>query len=228
MVRAQAAIMVCVLSLLARTASGQGIPEAEAEPVRAQPLPPPDPESDEKEDLPSRIGFQAAARVGAAFPGGTIESDAGSMSDTFGAQATTLVEVGYKPVRALFFGGYGGYGGFGAGGSTTLRYGIEALAFFNPGGVTDPWFGYGFGFESSNGEKGPVAITARGLEIARLMTGVDFRLSHAFGLGPFAECGFGEYRSLTAKRQNQPPQRTEIRGPAHFWLSLGARFVLFP
>jgi hypothetical protein len=99
--------------------------------------------------------------------------------------------------------------------------------------MTNPWFGYGLGIESiavgmsSGGQSG--SVSSGGFEYARLMAGIDFRLSRAFGLGPFADFSMGTYSRYRIEIPGEPVQEGDIEETAaHQWLSLGVRGVVFP
>jgi len=159
-----------------------------------------------------------------------------------------LVDAGAKVGKHFFVGGYLGFG-FGAAGwilglfdcnasnascsTFTYRLGIEVQYQFLPASLTNPWVGYGFGFESStatNSVSGQPDITlvATGIELGHLMAGTDFRLSHWFGVGPFIDLSVGEFADAEIRK---PPDYVlspySAPGP-HGWLTFGVRGVLFP
>ncbi len=84
------------------------------------------------------------------------------LSDTVSGQVPILVDVGGKVIPQLFIGGYFGLAFGGAAGalkaacdldnqacvSVDLNLGVEAQYHFLPDGSTNPWLGYGLGFES--------------------------------------------------------------------------------
>jgi hypothetical protein len=213
-------------------------------PRPAQPEEPPPPPG---EPPRAQTGFQLAFRTGASFPVGRISAEQ-STSDVFGWQVPFLFEIGGKPLPWLFVGGYAGaaFGGVapaydracsGAGvscSSRSERVGIEALVYFQPGSTLDPWIGYGIGYESSSaiGEanKSVVTQSVSGLELAHFMAGLDLRVSHSVGFGPFLDVGFGRFGSF----HHDPTAAAgsvdgDIQNTAfHEWISVGARIVAFP
>lgn len=156
----------------------------------------------------SRVGFQAALRSGLSMSGGAV-AHARPMSDELRFQLPLLIDIGAKVTRHLFLGGYTGMtfaDGMGA------RLGAELQIHFAPTHFSNPWIGYGFGYEWGDGIRGP--------EYARFMFGVDLRFSRSFGLGPFVDLTLGRY---THEDGNAIP---ETRG--HEWFTLGLRVVAFP
>ncbi|MEO8904381.1 MAG: hypothetical protein ABI488_18610 [Polyangiaceae bacterium] len=201
-----------------------------------------------QEGPPARTGFQMDVRTGYSIPMGKTGLKIGAdsvplvMSDFTSAQVPFIVDLGAKVIPQLFLGGYFGLAFGGEGGamkslcqanggacvSVGVQLGLEAQYHFLPGGPTNPWLGYGFGFESlgvSLGQSGSDnTLTLGGVQFARLMGGVDFRLNRAFGVGPFVDFSLGRYSSVKAGSASADisPSRT------HEWLTLGARFVFFP
>jgi hypothetical protein len=202
---------------------------------------------------PARTGFQMDVRTGYSIPmgqtglalsgpGTVATSSPVAMSDVTSAQVPFIVDIGGKVIPQLFLGGYfglafGGEAGLaktacemngGACVSVGVHLGLEAQYHILPGGPTNPWLGYGFGFESlgvSSGQSnGDNDLTFGGLQFARLMGGVDFRLNRVFGVGPFVDLSFGRYSSVKSGSVSTDISPTVT----HEWLTLGARFVFFP
>ena len=196
-----------------------------------------------------QTGFQAAFRTGVAIPAAKIGGSGQSMTDVFAPQFPVVVELGAKPIQELFVGVYGGFGVGGVAGTFdqqcsaagvscsahTFRAGVEAIVHLLPARRIDPWFGYGIGFEQStvivDANERFATTSVSGLELAHLMTGMDVRISHSFGIGPYADIAIGRYTHLHEDMtQSSPyPSDTDIADPAtHLWVSLGARAVVFP
>ena len=195
-----------------------------------------------------RIGFQMALRTGYSHPLGSASGgDDAKMSDVTTGQVPVIVELGGKVVPNLFLGGYLGIaGGMAAGNLDDLcddadydcyalgiRAGFEGHFQLMPHGRTNPWIGYGIGYEtltismSDGDDKG--SFTNSGPEYARVMAGLDFRLSRGFGLGPFLDVSIGKYTRF----KNDPPGGDSEDGDIpktamHEWVTVGARFVFFP
>lgn len=195
-----------------------------------------------------RIGFQMAVRSGYSLPLGKANgSEGGELSNLSSGQVPLLIELGGKVVPHLFLGGYLGVAAGPVGGDTDdlcdrenydcftagVRAGLQGQFQIFPHSVVNPWVGYGIGYESlvvriSDGDDDG-SITNGGPEYARVMAGLDFRLSRGFGFGPFVDLTIGKY---TRYRQDLPGE-DESEGDVpqaatHEWLTLGARFVLFP
>lgn len=191
-----------------------------------------------------RVGFQMALRSGFAAPLGSAAEDR-KMSDITTGQVPLFVEIGGKLTPNLFLGGYLGIAFGGANGvaedvceladtciSVGTRAGGEIQYHFLPRELTNPWIGYGIGFESLvvawelNDEDGSVGYS--GVEYARLSAGVDFRLSRVFGLGPFVDFSVGEYLRYHLEGPGPDRDGSVDEGAAHTWLTLGVRGVFFP
>jgi hypothetical protein len=197
----------------------------------------------------SQTGFQVAFRTGAAIPAAKVsQGDGNSMGDVFAPQVPLLVELGAKPIEELFVGVYAGFGLGGVASSFeqqcnaaavscsthTLRVGIEGIVHLLPARRLDPWIGYGIGLESSTvsaeANKSFATSGVSGLELAHLMAGMDVRLSHYFGIGPYADVAIGRYTSIHEDGTlTMPANDSDIAHPAaHLWVTLGARVVVFP
>ena len=202
---------------------------------------------------PERRGFQLAFRPGVAVPFGKAAQDL-KMSDVASVQyVPVLVDVGGKILPQLFLGGYVGLG-FGStageldrlctanGGNScstfSFRIGFEVLWNFLPAGSVNPWVGYGIGYDSlAFGKSSNDLVNAAGfsgVEFAHFLAGVDFRVSRAFGLGPYIDYSLGQYSSVAVSTLDNNTGSTgtltsEVRGKTvHQWLALGLRLVLFP
>lgn len=204
---------------------------------------------------PARVGFQMALRTGYAVPmgkarGGTNadgSTNGFAMSDGFSGQVPIFIEIGGKVIPNIFVGGYLGLGFGGAAGqfdtlcsqggltcvTVGLRLGAEIQYHVLPGEKTNPWLGYGFGFESvaigmsASGQTFTDSFS--GLEFAHLMGGVDFRLSRVFGIGPFVDFSLGQYTSYHVEAPGIGSQDGDVQTTAmHEWLAFGARGTFFP
>ena len=64
---------------------------------------------------------------------------------------------------------------------------------------------------------------------AAFMGGVDFRLSPAFGIGPFLDFSAGKYTTYRAELPGYPTQEGDVPTPGtHEWLAFGVRGTFFP
>jgi hypothetical protein len=200
----------------------------------------------------ARTGFQLGLRTGLSIPfgeaagatnNGDLSLEREDLSDVVSPQVPIFVEVGGKPIPNLFIGGYLGFG-FGGAGSTHCahtgatcvgvgtRVGVELQYHILPEARVNPWIGYGFGYESVSlsATLGSASSSTRygGLELAHFMSGVDFRLSRVFGLGPFVGLSLGQY-SRYSVGANSGSTNTVVENTAlHEWFTLGLRTVFFP
>ena len=60
------------------------------------------------------------------------------------------------------------------------------------------------------------------------MGGLDFRLSHGFGLGPFVDFSLGTNTKDDNKVNSASSSQSIDQTAGHQWLTLGVRGVLFP
>jgi len=168
------------------------------------------------------------------------------MSNTFSGEVPLLVDIGWKPLPALFVGAYAGIGFGGAAGTSgqicdqdditcitlSLRGGIEAQYHFIPNGWMNPWVGYGIGIESTafSGSNGATtySVAAAGWELGHFMAGLDFRLSRAIGIGPMVDFSVGQYSALAVNLNGQSSSSSIANRALHEWLFVGARLVVFP
>lgn len=201
---------------------------------------------------PARRGFQMALRTGFAMPFGTAQKAGNTlpktkMSDFVTGQIPLFIEIGGKPIKQLFIGGYLGLGIGGAAGDTkdycderdmdclgvSTRFGVEVQYHILPHEDLNPWVGYGIGFESvsvavKDGDEDG-SLNYGGFEFARLSGGVDFRISRVFGIGPFADFSLGTYGTYRWDAPQFPDSDGDVSETAiHEWLTVGARFVFFP
>jgi hypothetical protein len=180
-------------------------------------------------------------------PFGSVDGGSGdSMSNYFSGQVPILFDLGYKPLPALFVGGYVGLGFGGASGTfgrqcndnndtcvaVSFHIGIEAQYSFAPDAAMNPWIGYGIGLESialsaQNGTSSG-SVSSAGWEYGHFMGGLDFRLSPSFGLGPFVDFSVGQYQSLSVTTNGSTNSGALSSTAMHEWLLISGRLVLFP
>lgn len=210
-----------------------------------------EPVNEEHPDAPlGRRGFQMAFRTGVSIPLGDIEKDS-PMSDGFGPQVPLIIDIGGKPIPQLFIGAYLGIAFGGSTGRISeacdrgnyscvavgFRIGAQIQYHILPAAKLNPWIGYGIGYEAvglggSRDDNNKFSAAVGGVEFAHLMAGLDFRLSKGFGIGPFADFAIGQYSKATFETTtngNTVKTDGDIRDTAiHQWLTLGAKFTIFP
>jgi hypothetical protein len=236
----------------AAPAAGPGA--AAAPPAPPRPVAPAEPEKDVAaqptgvDGAPAaQTGFQLAIRSGIQVPAGSVSGEPNDgMSDVFATQWPVMFEIGGKPTPHLFLGAYFGVGVGGAGGAladacarenatcvaANVRLGFEIQYHGAPDKKTNPWIGYGIGYESSavsgSGNGNNVTASVVGPEYAHFSAGLDFRLSHTVGLGPVVGLSLGQYTHAKTEI-NGTTNEGDIQNTAlHEWVSLGLRLVFFP
>jgi hypothetical protein len=197
---------------------------------------------------PARVGFQTAIRTGYTIPMGKVSGlPADDMTDSFSGQIPLFFEMGGKPHPNFFIGGYLGLGFGRAAGplqracdssnitctGIAVRLGVEFQYHILPAALANPWIGYGIGYESmriSMSRSGQsVDVTVTGVEFARFMGGVDFRVDPNFGIGPFADVSLGQFSNVRSDPGGGASMDREIPNKAmHEWLTVGVRGVFFP
>lgn len=201
----------------------------------------PSPAGEERSAPPAGKGFQIAARTGYALPMGKADSST-DLSNIAGGQVPFLLDVGGKVHPNVFVGGYLGLGVGGAGGTlkdqcdlhqtscaaVSLRIGVEAIVSILPDSMVNPWVGYGIGYEGTGISANGNTVSLGGPEFARLMAGVDFRVSKIVGIGPFAEYSIGQYSKVQYDNLVTSGTRELANKELHEWLTIGAKVTFFP
>jgi hypothetical protein len=221
-----------------------GPPREAPPPYVAEPLPKPPPFG--------RHGFQMAFRTGLSIPIGSAKDvdpedvttigGRSSMSDLASWQIPVQLDVGGKPNKYFFLGGYVGFG-FGlasgelSGSCDRLRLDCRAMSFrigaqvhysVSPDEWVNPWLGYGLGYTSlSVGDDGQ-ETSFRGFDFGHFMAGLDLRVSRMFGIGPFVDFTVGKYAHRTIDTNAASVSRDIDGRSFHYWLTIGPRIVLLP
>jgi hypothetical protein len=200
------------------------------------------------ESPPPRRGLQLGLRLGPAIPVGKIRSGAGfGMSSLYDWEGQLGLDIGLKPWDAVYLGA-GVVAGIGSAGSDfcgaispcrarSVRLAPVAIYSFAPGGRVNPWIGVGVGWEWSSVSAGATTISTSGPELARVLAGVDFRLSRGFGIGPVLESSLGLFTSASREdRQSDMLGNTGLvsrdialdEKRLHGWLTMGLRVIANP
>lgn len=118
--------------------------------------------------------------------------------------------------------------------SVTVHAGFEVQYSFTPADAMTGWLGYGVGITTgsqtiSDAGRYSETSTSRGIDLARLSGGLNFRAKRGFGLGPFAIASIGRYTHQRTEINNVQTFSGDIDDPdLHVWLTLGLRMVIFP
>jgi hypothetical protein len=180
-----------------------------------------------------------ALRIGVDTPSGSIQAGQ-RLRDEFDPQVGILGELGVRVTPQLLLGGYLGVGfgspgarfdaacDFGDCGAASFRMGLMAQVDLAPGGSVSPWIGYGFGLTAAaTGGDDPVSdfnSSYLGIELGRLMFGLDFRPGGVLGLGLYADYTFGVFRRFEHEEFGVTVDEGRIRdGTVFHWFSIGPR-----
>jgi hypothetical protein len=229
---------------------------ATAAPAAGQGAPPESSEQPD-EGPAARTGFQMAFRTGLKFPFGDATGRKGDeLARRYAYQLPIIFDLGAKVHEAIYVGGYFGLG-FGSEGSDgrieaycddnddnfqndvscstlSIELGLRAQYHFQPGKTWNPYLGYGIGFaavyQSLRDQSSGYTEESRssGVDYVKLETGIDFR-KRVVGIGPFLELTAGRFNKEVSEVNDDETFDGSIDQRAwHFWLMVGARFVLFP
>jgi hypothetical protein len=112
--------------------------------------------------------------------------------------------------------------------ASDLRFGVQGQYHLSPVETLDPWFGLGIGYESASmtakagGQEAKTSYS--GLEFLNLQAGLDYKLSPAFGVGPFLSFSLGQYSSYDVTVPGMGKLSGSIPEKAmHEWLTIGVR-----
>jgi hypothetical protein len=196
-------------------------------------------------EVPARTGFQMALATGYAHPLGSAGGSL-SQSDFVTGQFPLLIEIGGKPTRHLFLGGYLGFGFGGAGAGLastcsssgvsctglTVRLGVEAQYHILPDQRFNPYVGYGIGFEltavSASAGDASASFSALGWELGRFTVGGDYRWNRFLGFGPCVSAAVGQYESLSVNSGDSSQSGGIAAKTLHAWLTIGGRVTFLP
>ncbi|WP_394844747.1 hypothetical protein LZC95_47840 [Pendulispora brunnea] len=178
------------------------------------------------------VGLEIGLRTGFALPFGQIADRAPDISEYVTGQVPFWLDAGYRIIPELYVGGYAQYGigitkncpsGISCS-ANDVRLGINVQYHPTPLQVTDPWIGLGFGYEvfnlSQSTTRGESAdASAKGWEFANFQTGVDFRASPNFRIGPFVSFSLDQ----TATISQGSLSSSDFDKALHMWLFFGLR-----
>jgi outer membrane protein W len=176
--------------------------------------------------------------------GGTTTTVAGtSLSDAISGRIPIWVDAGYKINRNIYVGAFFQYGimfvnkdknpGCNQGGASCSAHdivlGVNAHYHIMPEAVFDPWVGVGFGYEilgastTLNGQSQDSSI--KGFQFVSLQAGGDYKVTPAFGIGPFLSFSLGQYSTASATQGGNTVSADITNTAMHEWLTIGVRGV---
>jgi hypothetical protein len=219
-----------------------------ASPVRADDVQPETPSSERRSSDASRTGLELGLRTGFGMPFGNVYDGPNlSMRDALTGTIPLRLDVGYRPVGAIYAGIYAELGlalvnnnsfPCSAGASCSAsqaRIGIEAQYHLAPSKGFDPWFGLGFGYEGLNykatgSSQGDFGRKVRGLELLSIQVGGDIQAGSRLAVGPFVSFSLGKYDYASEYRKTavgmEQTSGFDIDHTAmHEWLLFGLRGV---
>ena len=178
-------------------------------------------------------------RGGYAFTGGKLSKTQAALSDFVSGQIPITIEAGYRVLGRLIVGGYAEIGptllnssfkNQGDSGSDVgrLTAGVQALWNFMPQAVLQPWAGLGAGWDmmditEDRGSAFPFrTYKYRGLEFARIQTGINYRVTGKLSIGPAIAIGIGRYSSGTVEELHNET-KLSIDPAVHEWVSFALR-----
>ena len=172
--------------------------------------------------------------------GGTTTTVTGaSLSDSVSGRIPIWVDAGYKINRNIYVGAFFQYGlmfvntdknaNCKASGVSCSAHdiviGVNAHYHIMPEAVFDPWVGLGFGYEiagfSQSAGTQTVDSSAKGLQFVSFQAGGDYKVTPAFGIGPFLSFSLAQYSSFSSGNVSVDVTNTAL----HEWLTIGVRGV---
>jgi hypothetical protein len=177
-------------------------------------------------------GVSLGLRTGFAFPMGSSAQDV-NLSDSVSGQIPIWLDAGYLINPHIYVGAYFQYGivltkncppGVSCSGND-LRFGANLHYHILPDRVFDPWVGGGIGYEIGNSSASAggqsVSGSVSGFEFLNVQAGGDYKVTPAFGIGPFIGMTFGQYANESINGTSGSIQNTAL----HEWFYLGVRGV---
>jgi opacity protein-like surface antigen len=192
---------------------------------------------------PATSGFSFGLRVGYGIPFGEA-AEGSDLSDTVKGSVPIFLDAGYRGlgIANLYLGVFGTWGpaflsdtSCPSGASCSagvLRFGANARYHVAPLDTLDPYLGLGVGYEivsfSAEASGKTVDGSYKGFEFVELQGGLDYKVTFAVRIGPFANFAIGQYSSGDFQIPNGTGGTTQFSGDIpktslHEWLILGVR-----
>ncbi|WP_426755929.1 outer membrane beta-barrel protein [Myxococcus sp. Y35] len=198
-------------------------------------------DSEYGEEAKEDKGFALGLRAGYGLPLGQLAAET-DMGDLVSGAIPLQVDAGYFFNANFYLGAYFQYApvftaddcmsGTSCSGSQ-MRFGVNASYHFREGEKLRPWLGLGIGYEmlsvKVSADDSSITTGYRGIELASVQGGADYRLTDAFSIGPYLSLAAGIYQTGTIKFENAPifgdaEESIDIEDTAvHAWLSGGVR-----
>ena len=189
-------------------------------------------------------GIEFGVRVGYGIPLGTAGDNA-SLSDQIKGMIPFWADIGYRFDPNWYLGGFFQFGlGFVPSAASQpggvcvtgvscsvndLRFGLNVHYHFLPAEILDPWLGVGAGYEILNLSASATGVSAsgsnRGFEFGNVQLGLDFKISPAFGVGPFATFTIAQFSDTSVSVNGQDVPFSYTNKAIHEWLIFGVRGV---
>jgi hypothetical protein len=193
----------------------------------------------------------AVRSLGWSFPLGTLAAGGADVTQAIKGAFPFILDLGGKIGAHVFAGIYLGFNPGPVGrafdglckgdvtcAANNVRLGFQVQYHLLPHARTNPWVGYGLGFEAvtivaessvrGDHETKGGTTSFQGPELAHLSGGVDYRLSESFGFGPFVALTLGRYSTRNVHSQLGQASTYSVDPATHAWLLFGVRSVLFP
>jgi hypothetical protein len=201
---------------------------------------------------PPEKGISLGLRLGYAFPIGKAGGGADeTLSSMFKRSVPIQFDIGWRFNPKIYAGAFFEYGFTSLAdahqedcknnanecSARTYRFGLDFVYTFSPNAKFIPWAGLGVGYEmtksTSSAAGSSIEAVIRGVEFAHLMTGVDYRLSPVFKIGPFVNFTLAQYSQIetpVVPGSDPPvvgPTRTYDVEPKgiHGWLQFGVKIA---
>lgn len=132
---------------------------------------------------------------------GSVASGVPRLQDFGNAGGTFQLTAGWRINERWEAGVYGELGYFSSGDAAGSEHAVSAAAGVQgqfhilPANRWDPWVGLGFGWRGYWGRNNSSDYGLQGLDLVRFQTGVDYRLSPQFSIGPVAGVTLTEFLS---------------------------------
>jgi hypothetical protein len=191
----------------------------------------------------SGSGFELGLRSGYGLPIGDAVQN-GKMSDLISGMIPFWADVGYRIDPNWYVGGFYQFGlGFVPTSLSTAgcnvtgvscsimehRFGLNVHYHFLPDQNLDPWVGIGAGYEiyrlSASAQGLTASASFSGFEFGNAQLGLDYKVSRAFGIGPFVMITIAQYSNASASVAGQDIPVPAFNKTIHEWLIFGLRGV---